>query len=420
MSIEVHRLANGLRIAVEPMPGMHSTSIGFYVTAGGRHERIEQNGIAHFLEHMAFKGTPTRTARQIAEEIEDVGGYINAYTGKEMTAYYARVLAADVELALELLADILLNPLFAEPDIEVERGVILQEIGQALDTPDDIIFDWLQETAYPDQPFGRTILGPSERVAGFGKADLAAFVGERYGPEQIILSAAGAVKPAKLLRAAERLFGGLAAGPRLDIPAARFAGGDRRESRDLEQVHVAMGFEGPAARADAAYAAQLYSIALGGGMSSRLFQALRERRGLCYTVFTQAGAYADTGLVTLYAGTGPEQIRELAEITMDELRRAAEGLGEAEIARARAQMRAGLLMGLESPSARAERLARMLATWDRVPSVEETLARIEAVTAADLRAFGEALIGGAGPAMALLGPLDEAPSRDALARRLAA
>ncbi len=420
MNVEIYRLSNGMRIAVEPMPGLHSASIGFYVTAGGRHERIEQNGIAHFLEHMAFKGTPTRTAQRIAEEIEDVGGYINAYTGKEMTAYYARVLAADVELALELLADILLNPLFAEPDIEVERGVILQEIGQALDTPDDIIFDWLQETAYPDQPFGRTILGPSERVAGFGKADLAAFVGERYGPEQIILSAAGAVKPAKLLRAAERLFGGLAAGPRLDIPAARFAGGDRRESRDLEQVHVAMGFEGPAVRADAAYTAQLYSVALGGGMSSRLFQELRERRGLCYTVFTQAGAYADTGLMTLYAGTGPDQIRELAEVAMDELRRAAEGLGEAEIARARAQMKAGMLMGLESPSARAERLARMLATWDRVPPLEETLARIEAVTAADLRAFGEALIGGAGPAMALLGPLDEAPSRDDLARRLAA
>jgi predicted Zn-dependent peptidase len=257
-------------------------------------------------------------------------------------------------------------------------------------------------------------------VAGFGKADLAAFVGERYGPEQIILSAAGAVNPERLLRAAERLFGGLAAGPRLEIPAARFAGGDRRESRDLEQVHVAMGFEGPAVRADAAYAAQLYSVALGGGMSSRLFQELRERRGLCYTVFTQAGAYADTGLMTLYAGTGPDQIRELAEVAMDELRRAAEGLGEAEIARARAQMKAGMLMGLESPSARAERLARMLATWDRVMPLEETLARIEAVTAADLRAFGEALIGGAGPAMALLGPVGEVPSRDALARRLAA
>ncbi len=420
MTVQVHRLANGLRIAVEPMPGLHSASIGFYVTAGGRHERVEQNGIAHFLEHMAFKGTPTRTAQAIAEEIEDVGGYINAYTGKEMTAYYARVLGADVERALDLLGDIVLNPLFTEADIEVERGVILQEIGQALDTPDDIIFDWLQETAYPDQPFGRTILGPSERVAGFGRTDLSTFVGEHYGPDQIILAAAGAVDPDRILRAAERLMEGRSAGPRLQMPAARFQGGERRETRDLEQVHITLGFEGPAVRAEAAYAAQLYSIALGGGMSSRLFQEIRERRGLCYTIFSQAGAYADTGLVTLYAGTGPEQIRELAEVTVDEIRRASGGLDAAEIARARAQMKAGLLMGLESPSSRAERLARMLAVWDRVPPLDETIARIDAVTAEDLRAFGESLTGGAGPALALLGPVANAPARDALARRLAA
>ena len=191
-------LPNGLRIAVEPMPGLRSATIGVFLTAGGRHERVEQNGIAHFLEHMAFKGTPTRTARQIAEEIEDVGGYINAYTGKEMTAYYARVLEADVERGLDILADIVLNPLFDEPDIEVERGVILQEIGQALDTPDDIIFDWLQEAAYPGQPFGRTILGPAERVSGFGRADLAGFVAEHYGPDRMILAAAGAVDPDRL------------------------------------------------------------------------------------------------------------------------------------------------------------------------------------------------------------------------------
>jgi len=420
MSIEIHRLDNGMRIAIEPMPGLHSASIGLYVTAGGRHERIEQNGIAHFLEHMAFKGTPTRTAQRIAEEIEDVGGYINAYTGKEMTAYYARVLAADVGLALDLLADILLNPLFSEPDIEVERGVILQEIGQALDTPDDIIFDWLQETAYPDQPFGRTILGPTERVAGFGRQDFATFVGEHYGPDQIILAAAGAVDPDQILRQAEQLFAGRCRSGRLEIPSARFAVGERRELRELEQVHMALGFESPAVRDEAAYAAQIYCVALGGGMSSRLFQELRERRGLCYTVFTQAGAYADTGLMTLYAGTGPGQIRELTEVTMDELRRAAEGLDAAEIARARAQMKAGLLMGLENPSARAERLARMLAIWDRVPDPSETVARIDAVTAEDLRAFGERLAEGAGPALALIGPVADAPARDALAGRLAA
>jgi predicted Zn-dependent peptidase len=420
VTVEVTRLTNGLRIAVEPMPGLRSASIGLYVTAGGRHERPEQNGIAHFLEHMAFKGTPTRTALRIAEEIEDVGGYINAYTGKEMTAYYARVLEADVGRALDILADIVLNPLFDAPDIEVERGVILQEIGQVLDTPDDVIFDWLQEAAFPDQPFGRTILGPVERVAGFGRPDLAGFVGEHYGPGRIILAAAGAVDPDGLHAAAERLFGHLAPRPRLAAAAARFEGRERREERDLEQVHVALAFQGPGVREDAAYAAQIYATAMGGGMSSRLFQELRERRGLCYTIFAQAGAYDDTGLITLYAGTGPEQIRELAELTVDELRAAAEGFTPQELERARAQLKAGLLMGLESPSSRAERLARMLAVWDRVPPIDETLAKIDAVTPARLRAFAEGLAARAEPALALLGPVAHAPGRAALARRLAA
>jgi predicted Zn-dependent peptidase len=420
MTVEVEALANGVRVAVEPMPGLHSAAVGVFLTAGGRHERVEQNGVAHFLEHMAFKGTPTRTARAIAEEIEDVGGYINAYTGKEMTAYYARVLEADTDRALDILADIVLNPLFEAPDIEVERGVILQEIGQALDTPDDIIFDWLQEAAYPGQPFGRTILGPAERVSGFGRADLAGFVAEHYGPDRIIVAAAGAVDPEGLRAGAERHFGHLAPRSRLPVTSARFEGGERREARDLEQVHVAMAFEAPDARSDAAYAAQIYATALGGGMSSRLFQELREKRGLCYTIFAQAGAFDDTGQITLYAGTGEDQIRGLAELTVDELRRAADGFSVAELERARAQLKAGLLMGLESPSARAERLARMLNVWGRVPGIDETIAKLDAVTPERLRAFAESVAVRADPALALLGPVGGAPERAALARRLAA
>ena len=420
MSAVLHRLPNGLRIAVEPMPGLRSASVGVYVTAGGRHERAEQNGIAHFLEHMAFKGTPTRTARRIAEEIEDVGGYLNAYTGKEMTAYYARVLERDVELGLEILADILLNPLFDAPDIEVERQVILQEIGQSHDTPDDVIFDWLQEVAYPGQAFGRTILGAPERVGAFGRADLAGFVAERYGPDQIIVAAAGAVDADALARAAERHFGHLAPRPCAVAEPARFAGGERRVLRRLEQAHVALGFEAPAVRDDAAYAAQVYAIALGGGMSSRLFQELRERRGLCYTIFAQASAHADTGQITVYAGTGAGSLKALEELTIDELRRAAEGFAPEEIDRARAQMTAALVMGLESPSGRAERLARSVAVWDRVPPLEETLARIEAVTPEAVRAFAEGVVARAAPAVALLGPVRRAPSQARLAERMAA
>ena len=209
MTIQLHILSNGFRIVTEAMPGLKSASVGVWVGAGGRHERVEQNGIAHFLEHMAFKGTKTRTPLQIAEAIEDVGGYINAYTSREMTAYYVRLLEDDVALGVDVIADILLNPIFDPNEIEVERGVILQEIGQALDTPDDIIFDWLQEAAYPDQALGRTILGPSERVQSFTRDDLSGFVGEHYRPNQMILAAAGAVDHDKIVKQAEALFGHL-------------------------------------------------------------------------------------------------------------------------------------------------------------------------------------------------------------------
>lgn len=420
MTVEVETLPNGVRVAVEPMPGLHSASVGIFLTAGGRHERPEQNGIAHFLEHMAFKGTPTRSAQAIAEEIEDVGGYINAYTGKEMTAYYARVLAADVDRALDILGDIVLNPLFDSPDIEVERGVILQEIGQALDTPDDIIFDWLQEAAYPEQPFGRTILGPAERVSTFVRTDLAGFVGEHYGPDRIIVAAAGAVNPEAIVATANRLFGHLAARPRLPVLPAQFRGRERREARSLEQVHLAIGFEAPGVRSSDAYVAQVYATAMGGGMSSRLFQELRERRGLCYTIFAQAGAYDDTGFLTLYAGTGEHKIRELVELTADELRRAADGLSPAEVSRAKAQLRAGVLMGIESPSTRSELAARKLAVWGRVPPIEETLAKVDAITPERVRDFAERLVTRADPALALLGPVGGAPDREALSRRLVA
>lgn len=421
MSVQLHTLSNGFRIVTEQMPGLKSASIGIWVTAGGRHERISQNGIAHFLEHMAFKGTARRSALQIAEAIEDVGGYINAYTSREMTAYYARVLENDVPLALDVIADILLNPVFDPSEIEVERGVILQEIGQALDTPDDIIFDWLQEEAYPDQALGRTILGPSEKVSSFTRANLSEFVEEHYGPDQMILSAAGAVDPDELLALAEKLFGHL---PRRQTPkaaeAAAFAGGERRVKKTLEQAHFALAFEAPNYRDPGIYAAQIHAIAMGGGMSSRLFQELRENRGLCYTIFAQAGAYADTGMLTLYAGTSAAQVGELATLAVDEMKRAADDMSAQEVARARAQMKAGMLMGLESPSNRAERLARMVAIWGEVPSIEDTIERIDSVTTGDVRSFGEGLVTTAGSALALYGPIEDAPALEDLRRRLVA
>jgi predicted Zn-dependent peptidase len=419
LSVQITTLANGFRIVTENMPGLMSASAGIWVNAGGRHERPEQNGIAHFLEHMAFKGTMKRSALKIAEEIEDVGGYINAYTSREMTAYYARVLSADVALALDVIADIVLNPVFDPKEIETERHVILQEIGQALDTPDDIIFDWLQEVSYPNQPFGRTILGPAERVGAFQRDDLTGFVREHYAPNQMILSASGGVDHDAIVRQAEALFGHLKAQDESRILPARFDGGEKRKVKKLEQAHFALAFEAPGYRDDAVYAAQVYATAMGGGMSSRLFQKVREERGLCYSIFAQSGAYEDTGQITIYAGTSEAEIGALADLTVDELKRAATDMSEAEVARARAQLKAGLLMGMESPSNRAERNARLLAIWGRVPTADEAVAKIDAVTAGAVQDYAGALLG-AKSALALYGPVKGAPGIAAIKGRLAA
>ena len=420
MNVKLDQLANGVRIVSEHMPGLESASIGIWVTAGGRHERLDQNGIAHFLEHMAFKGTQTRSALQIAEAIEDVGGYINAYTSREVTAYYARVLREDVSLALDVIADIVLNPIFDPREIEVERGVILQEIGQSRDTPDDVIFDWLQEDCYAGQALGRTILGPSERVSAFGADDLRRFVSEHYAPDNLIIAAAGAVDHDVLMRLAENLFGHLEARSSLVADPARFTGGETIRQKDLEQAHFAIAFESPGYMNEEIYTAQIWSTAFGGGMSSRLFQEVREKRGLCYTIFAQTGAYADTGSTMIYAGTSGDQVTELAEITIDEMKRAAEDMSPEEVARARAQMKAGMLMGLESPSNRAERLARMVQIWGHVPALEDTIARIDGVTTGDLRSFAERIATQAPAALALYGPVEGAPSLATLQERRAA
>ncbi|MEO1493629.1 MAG: pitrilysin family protein [Pseudomonadota bacterium] len=419
MTVQVDTLANGFRVVTERMEGLASAAIGIWVDVGARHETADQNGIAHFLEHMAFKGTSRRSALQIAEEIEDVGGYLNAYTSRERTAYFARVLSGDVPLALDLLADILRDPILAENEIETERGVILQEIGQTLDTPDDIIFDWLQETAFPDQAMGRAILGPPERVRAFGQPDLRHFINLHYAPERMILSAAGGVDHDQILKLAEGLFGDMQSTRRNDGDRAHYAGGERREEKALEQAHFAMALESPGYQDDDFHAAQIASIALGGGMSSRLFQEAREKRGLCYSIFAQNAAYADTGMMTIYAGTGGAELGGLVDLTADELVRAARDLSDHEIDRARAQTKAGMVMGLESPFARAERAAGMLAIWGKIIPLEETVAKIDAIDAARARAVIRRILGST-PSLALYGPVEGARTVSQLADRLAA
>lgn len=421
MSVEIHTLSNGLRVATEEMPGLQSVSVGVWVSAGGRNESLEQNGIAHFLEHMAFKGTKTRSALALAEAIEDVGGYINAYTSREVTAYYVRLLKDDVTLGVDILADILQNSILDKREIEIERGVILQEIGQTNDTPDDIVFDWLQETAYRDQALGRSILGPSENVSGFTQENLAQFIAEHYAPDRMILAAAGGVTHEQMVKLAEEKFGHLEKRTsQTDHDVASFTAGEFRKLKDLEQAHFTMAFESPSYRDDDIYTAQIYAIALGGGMSSRLFQEIREKRGLCYSIFAQAGAFADTGLTTIYAGTSGSDVAELAQITVDELKRAVDDMSEAEINRARAQMKAGMLMGLESASNRAERLARMIQIWNKVPDLEETVQRIDAVTLDKVRDYAEKFASQAQMALACYGPVSDVPTYEALEQRRAA
>ena len=419
MSVEITTLANGFRVASERMPSLASATVGVWIEAGTRHEEEAESGIAHFLEHMAFKGTARRSAQAIAEEIEDVGGYLNAYTSRERTAYYARVLGEDVPLAVDLLADILRHAALAPAEIEVERGVILQEIAQALDTPDDIIFDWLQETAFPAQPMGRAVLGPAEGIRRIGRDDLARFIAGHYRPERMILAAAGAVDHDRLVRLAEEGFGDMEPAGRAAPEPARFAGGERREPKALEQAHFALALASPGYREPDYYAAQVASTALGGGMSSRLFQEARERRGLCYSIFAQCSAWDDSGMLTIYAGTGRDELGGLIDLTADEMRRAGDDFTEAEVARARAQVKAGLVMGLESPSARADRMAAMLSIWGRVPPVEETVARVEAVGRGEARAAA-ARFAASPPALALVGPVEGAGSLERLAGRLAA
>jgi len=369
---------------------------------------------------MAFKGTKRRSALEIAQSIENVGGFLNAYTSRETTAYYARVLQNDVPLALDVLGDILRNSTFEAREIEVERGVIIQEIGQSLDTPDDVVFDWLQEVAYPNQPMGRSILGPADLVNGFNRNDLSGFVAQNYGPENLILSAAGAVDHGRIVAQAEKLFGDMPKSNPNTVVQASFTGGERRKIKDLEQAHFTLAFEAPNYSGQEIYAAQVYALILGGGMSSRLFQEAREKRGLCYSIFASVAPSVDTGMFSIYSGTSGDQIAELAGLTISEIRKSADTISESEVERARVQMKAGMLMGLESPSARAERMARAMTIWGKVPTLEETVAKIDAVNVTAVRGFASGICQQNTAAMALYGPVDASPELPELLAALSA
>ncbi len=404
MTVNTTTLAGGMRVATDAIAGAESAAVGVWVDVGARDEPARLNGISHLLEHMAFKGTRRRDARAIAQEIEDVGGHVNAYTSREYTAYYARVLANDVPLAIEILADILQNATFAPDELEKERWVVMQEIAQVFDTPDDLIFDLFQECAFPDQPMGRSILGSSAGVAALGREALIDFMGRYYTADAMVLTAAGAVDHDRVVRLAERHFAGLSPANGHTAQPAAYGGGAAEHEDDVEQLHLVVGCGGFGFEDEDYDPAQLLTGALGGGMSSRLFQEVREKRGLAYSIYAFHSAFVDSGLFGVYAGCAPEDAAQVAELIADELLRAGDGLSPEELERARTQQKAGLLMARESTSARCEALARQMLVYGRPLPPEEIVARLDAVGPRELCRCARRLLAMPKPTVATIGP----------------
>jgi len=403
MTVHVTTLDNGLRVATDTMTTVETVSIGTWIGVGARHEAARVNGLSHVLEHMVFKGTTRRNAYDIAAEIEAVGGIINAYTARELTAYYAKVLKDDVALAIDVIADIVVDATLDTDELAREQSVIVQEIHQAHDTPDDVVFDYFQETAFPAQSLGRPVLGTEETVRGFTRDDLVTFRADHYTACNAILAASGNIDHDRLVDLATRAFDAMPVGSGHDAEAPAYAGGDARHERDLEQVHLVLGYQGVPYGDDDFYAASTLSTLFGGGMSSRLFQEVREKRGLVYAIYSFLSCYSDEGVMGIYAGTGGDEVAELMPVICDEIAKVAEGVDEEETARARAQLKASILMGRESSSSRAEQLARQMMIFGRPLTVEEIVDGIEAVDAAHVRRVAERLFSST-PTLAALGP----------------
>ncbi len=386
MSVRLDQLNNGMRVVTQNMPHVETVSLGVWVKAGARTEDNNEHGISHFLEHMAFKGTPSRSAREVVEEIEDKGGYLNAATSFDTTYYYARVLKEDTNVALDILADILQNPLFSSSDIDRESEVILQEIGASQDSADDVVFDMAQQAAFSDHALGRPILGTQQSVASFNASMLHTYMGKHYTTGNMVVSAAGAVDHDDILKRSEEMFSSLNQTSPVTEEKAVYRGGVKQAGKQFEQSHIIVAFEGLPYVHEDYYAKQVFSALFGGGMSSRLFQEAREERGLCYSIDTYCWGLSDTGLFGIHSATSPEHLSELSDVIVNELKKIAdEGPDEKELARSKAQLKAGLLMSLESTGSRAEQLARQVLAFDEPRKTEELIARVDSVTSDQVR-----------------------------------
>ena len=416
-AIRTTTLDNGLTIVSDVVKSVETVSVGVWVDAGARHEPVNLNGVSHLLEHMTFKGTATRSSLDIATQVEDVGGHLNAYTSRENTAYYAKMLKEDLALGLDVIADISQNAVIDADELARERTVIVQEINQAYDTPDDIVFDFFQETAYPNQAIGRPVLGPSDGVMSMARDDIVDYMNTHYVPSNMILGACGNLDHDRLVDLAEKKFGATKVAKPTPAEVAKYVGGDVREARDIEQLHVVLGFDGLTYHDPDFYAASVFSTLFGGGMSSRLFQEIREKRGLVYSVYSFLAFFEDTGMMGIYAGTGPNEIKELMPVLMDEIAKSRDGVTSEELERSRAQLKASILMGLESTSSRCEQLARQISVYGRVIPIDEIVAGVDAVSLEDVKRAAERLTSSA-PTVAALGPIENLESFDAIKARL--
>lgn len=421
MNVQVTRLVSGLTVVTEAMPHLESVALGVWIKSGSRNETEDEHGIAHLLEHMAFKGTARRSARDIAEEIENVGGELNAATSTETTSYYARVLKDHVPLAVDLLADILTESQFDEEELRREKHVILQEIGAANDTPDDVVFDKFSEIAYLGQTIGRPILGTPQKVKSFTPGQIRNYLSRNYTTDRMFVVAAGAVDHDQFCRQVEERFASLPRTPSSPPvqDTARYIGGDVREVRDLMDAQILLGFEGKAYHMRDFYCSQILANILGGGMSSRLFQEVREHRGLCYSVYAFHWGFSDTGIFGIHAATGGDDIPNLVPVVIEELRKASETIHMQEIDRARAQIRAQLLMGQESPAARAGQIARQMILYGRPIPNNEMMERLEGITPERLTDLSGRLFFDTVPTLSAVGPIEKLPPMAELAAALA-
>jgi predicted Zn-dependent peptidase len=418
MAIKITELDNGLRVATDTMNDAESVVVGAWVGVGTRHEPWNANGVAHLVEHMMFKGTKTRSAYALSAAIENKGGSMNAHTSREETAYYARVLPEEAETATDVIADMLHHSVFAPKELDRERQVIIQEIGRDLDSPEDYAFDLMHQLALPDQKIGRSILGSAEIIAKLPRSSVTDYVARYYVGANMVLVAAGKISHEAFVAMVKKRFGKLPRGKKPVEDKIRISSGAKLEAKEIEQVHLIFGFAGPGYHARAPYyATQVLSLILGGSSSSRLFQKVREKRGLVYTINTAHAGFSDGGIFQIYAGTDPKRLRELVPVVCEELNDIKINVKSGELARAKAQVRADLLMGQESVSRRAEVMGRQILAYGRPIAADKILQHLLAVTQDGVKEAAQKLFARK-PIITALGPLDELEDYETISARL--